>query len=81
MSAIEYNGGDVYEVGDFLKSLQWNAGDVRFSADYVKGRCMKTQLLLRADGTGQLSTTGRGKSASHWLDRLHGKARLQRVDP
>jgi hypothetical protein len=80
-SAIEYDPSDAFGIGDFVRCLQWQSGDLRLSADYLKGCCMKTDVVLRQNGSGKLTTTGRGKSAVLWLDRLKGKKRLQLVDP
>lgn len=54
---------------------------LRFSADYVRGRRMKTEVVLQPDGSGTLSTMGRGKAAILWLERLKGKKRWQVVQP
>lgn len=48
-------------------------------ADYIRGRCMKTAITVRRDGSVTLETRGRGESAPHWIDRLKGKERLQLV--
>jgi hypothetical protein len=53
----------------------------QFSADYVRGRRMKTDVVLRPDGSGTLTTSGRGKAAILWLDRLKGKKTLRVVPP
>lgn len=79
-SVIEYNTGDALEVGDFIRCLSWQSGALRLGTDYLRGRCMKTHVVLQPDGSGKLTTTGRGKSAVHWLERLKGKGRLQIVD-
>jgi hypothetical protein len=80
-SAIDYVEKDEFQVGDLLSCLRWEHGVLRFYADYLRGRRMKTELLFRPDGTGRLRTTGRGKSALVWLDRLKGKKALQIVAP
>ncbi len=78
-SIIEYVENDEFQVGDLVQCLHWEGGVLKFSADYIRGRRMKTVMALRADGTGRLSTTGRGKAASLWLERLKGKKLLQVV--
>jgi len=42
---------------------------------------MKTEVVLQPDGSGTLSTMGRGKAAILWLERLKGKKRWQVVQP
>ncbi len=80
-SAIDYVEGDAFQVGDFIVCLQWENGALRFDTDYVRGRRMKTHVVLRPDGTGTLTTDGRGKAAIRWLERLKGKKSLQLVEP
>jgi hypothetical protein len=80
-SVIEYVEQDEFQVGDLLNCLRWEGGALKFSADYVRGRRMKTEVVLQPDGSGTLSTTGRGKAAILWLERLKGKKSLQVVPP
>jgi hypothetical protein len=80
-SVTEYVEQDEFQVGDLLNCLRWECGALKFSADYVRGRRMKTEVLLQPDGSGTLSTMGRGKAAVLWLERLKGKKRLQVVQP
>ena len=80
-SAIDYVEGDEFQVGDFIVCLQWEDGVLRFDTDYVRGRRMKTHVVLRPNGTGTLTTDGRGKAAIRWLERLKGKKSLQLVEP
>jgi hypothetical protein len=49
------------------------------SRDYVRGRCMKTTIVVRADGTFVLDTVNRGEAATRWVARLQGKKLLQAV--
>ena len=80
-SVIEYAEKDEFQVGDLIECLHWDNGALRFHADYIRGRRMKTDLVLRPDGTGRLTTTGRGKAALIWLERLKGKKQLHIVAP
>ena len=81
MSIIDYVEQDEFQVDDFINCLHWEDGSLKFSADYVRGRRMKTDVVLRPDGSGRLTTTGRGKAAIFWLERLKGKKSLQVVPP
>lgn len=76
-SHIDYVEDDEFDVGDFIGCLQWEGGALKFEADYLRGRRMKTHVILRPDGSGRLTTTGRGKAPILWLERLKGKKLLQ----
>ena len=78
-SVIEYVKNDEFQVGDLINCLRWEGGVLKFRADYVRGRRMKTDVVLRPDGSGRLTTTGRGKAPILWLERLKGKKTLQVV--
>jgi hypothetical protein len=80
-SVIEYVERDEFQVGDFIKCLHWEDGALKFSADYLRGRRMKTDVVLWPDGSGRLTTTGRGKAAILWLERLKGRKSLRVVHP
>jgi hypothetical protein len=34
-------------VGDLIQCLRWEGGALKFSADYIRGRRMKTDVVLR----------------------------------
>ncbi len=80
MSEAEFREKDEFRVADLLKCLSFARGELHFSADYLRGRRMKTNIVVRADGTVTLTTLGRGKSALRWLDRLQGKTTMRVVD-
>lgn len=77
-SDIEYVEGDEFRVADFFECLRYVRGELRFCADYLRGRCLKTDIAIRPNGSVILTTRGRGESALRWLDKLKGK-RLLRV--
>ena len=80
LSVLEYVESDEFEVGDFVSCLHWEGGALKLSADYVRGRRMKTDVVLRSVGSGTLTTTGRGKAAVLWLERLKGRTPLRLVE-
>lgn len=80
-SHIDYIEDDEFDVGDFIGRLRWEGGALIFDADYVRGRRVKTRIVLRPDGSGRLTTTGRGKAPILWLERLKGKKLLRIVPP
>jgi len=76
-SEMHYREQDEFGVGDFLNCLSYAVGgQLRFDADYVRGRRMKTRVVVSPDGAVVIDTQGRGKSAEHWLARLQGGQRL-----
>jgi len=79
-STIDYIENDDFQIADLVPCLRWTLrGDLRFDADYVRGRRMKTEIVLRKDGTGRITTTGRGKGPLFWIDRIKGKKKLALV--
>jgi len=56
-----------------IDELEYQPGELRFSADYIRGRCMKTDVTVRPDGTATLHTRCRGEAATRWVARLKGK--------
>ena len=80
MSETEFREYDEFGVADFIKCLEFVRGELHFRADYVRGRRMKTDLVVRPNGLVTVRTLGRGKSALRWLDRMKGKKAMQVVD-
>ena len=78
-SILHYIEQDEFQVGDLIQCLHWQDGVLKFSADYLRGRRMKTDVMLRPDGSGKLSTAGRGKAPLMWLERLQGKKKFRVV--
>jgi hypothetical protein len=78
-SEIEFADKDDWYVGDMLKHLRYEHGELHFYADYVRGRMMKTTVTVRPDGTFRLETVNRGQAATRWISRLQGKKLLSLV--
>lgn len=78
-----------FEYYDFFASLTpqspggWSRVDLLSDAgrDDIRGRRIKTRIVVRSNGTVTLETIGRGKAALRWLDQLKGKKLIQLVDP
>jgi hypothetical protein len=64
---------DEFTVSDFFECLSFGHEGLHLRTDYVHGRCMKTDITVRPDGTVTLETWDRGQTALRWLDRLQGK--------
>lgn len=79
LSEGEYRERDELKVSDFLDGLRFVRGALRFDADYIRGRRIKTRITVRPDGIVTLETAGRGKSALRWLERLQGTKLMQVV--
>ena len=77
MSLQEYEEKDQFRVSDLFEGLRYENGELRYYGDYVRGRRMKTGIVVRANGTVRLETLGRGKAALGWLARLQGKKLME----
>lgn len=78
-SVIEYQENDQLRLADFIEHLCFVRGELHFDADYIRGRRLKTCIVVRSNGTVTLETTGRGKSALRWLERIRGKKLMHLV--
>lgn len=79
-SAMDYQQEDQLSVADFFDGLTYCRDGLRFHADYVRGRSLKTEVVVSSDGTVSVNTWGRGESLLRWLDRMKGKKHLQPID-
>lgn len=75
-SGMDFTEKDEFTVGDLFDCLRFVDGELRFMSDYLRGRCMKTDITVRKDGLLTLHTRLRGQAALRWLDRLQGKKTL-----
>ena len=72
-SVIEYQEQDVWSLEDFHRHLSFIYGKLRFEADYVRGRLIKTVVEISKDGTILIKTINRADLASQWVEYLLGK--------
>jgi hypothetical protein len=79
-SELEYAEADEFRVTDLLAGLKFRNGELHLDTDYVRGRRMKTRVVVRPDGTGMLETIGRGKAALRWIARLKGEKPIRALD-
>lgn len=75
-----FDDDDQWTAADMLAGLTFPRGRLRWRADYVRGRCIKTTVEVNRDGTVLIETVARGEAALRWLDRLEGKKYLQAVE-
>ncbi len=79
ISEMDFLTKDNFTVSDFFECLTYGQNGLHLRADYIRGRCMKTDITIRTDGTVTLTTWGRGQSALRWLDKLQGKTLMDVV--
>lgn len=73
LSLPEYEEKDRFRVWDLFEGLRYERGELHYHGDYIRGRRIKTSVVVRPDGTIRLETVGRGKAAARWVARLQGK--------
>ena len=79
VSEMHYNEKIDWSATDLLRCLSYVHGELRFDADYVRGRRMKTIIYIKSDGTLILETSGRGQAATRWISRIQGKKVLSLI--
>jgi hypothetical protein len=79
ISEINFIAGEDWNIDYFMNGLEFKNKRLCFSADYVSGRLMKTDIDFESGGRVTLVTRNRGKSADRWLKNLEGKKHIQRV--
>jgi hypothetical protein len=75
-SEVEFVPDEEYNLGYFVNGLEFRRQCICFSADYVSGRLMKTDIEFEAGGRVTLSTRNRGRGADRWLTHLQGKRHI-----
>ena len=78
-SDIDFQEQDTWSAADMQRRLRYENGRLSFESDYVRGRMMKTDVMLFPDGRFTLTTTNRGEAATRWVTRLQGKKVLAAV--
>ncbi len=79
VSEMDFNTTDEWNSGDMLRHFHFDQGELHFYADYVRGRCMKTDVVVRRDGSFRIETINRGEAATRWIGRLQGRKFLAPV--
>ena len=80
VSGPEFDPEDDWGIEDMLRHLLFDGGELRFCADCVRGRIMKTTINVRPDGTFRLCTIRRGEAATRWIEKLQRKKGLRLVE-
>jgi len=79
-SHVEYVEKDSFGLGDLLTHMRYANGALQLSTDYLRGRMMKTDVTIHADGKVAITTRNRGEAASRWVMRLRGRRVLRPID-
>ena len=75
-SEVEFVPDEEWNLGYFVNGLEFRCQCICFSADYVSGRHMKTDIEFEAGGQVTLTTSNRGRGADRWLTHLQGKPHI-----
>jgi hypothetical protein len=76
ISGIDFKEKDIWSMEDFLLHLSFSQGRLKFYADYVRGRLIKTSIEVHRDGAIAMETVNRADLASQWVDYLQGKRHI-----
>ncbi len=74
-----YEDKDQFNVADLLAAFRFDSGCLSVSVDYLRGRCVKTDITPDRDGRLVLATRTRGEAATRWFRTLKGERTLQAV--
>jgi hypothetical protein len=75
----DFTPDEEYNLGYFLEGLRFEHGFLSHDADYVSGRCVKTDITYEPGGKVTISTRNRGRGADRWLLHLQGTKHIQAV--
>ena len=59
-----FEDDDQLTIADLLEGFEYRAGVLRFYADCIRGRCLKTTVQIHLDGRIALETVNRGQAAT-----------------
>ena len=79
VSGMDYVEDDEWTLADLATRLHLERGELVFDADYVRGRTMKTRIVIGSNGRFTIETRNRHEIALRWLDRLQGKKHIRLV--
>lgn len=75
-----FEDDDEFTAADMLRHMRFERGTLKMYVDYLRGRCVKTDVEVSSDGRVTVRTVNRGQAATRWVDRLKGKKFLQAVE-
>jgi len=76
-SDIDYIERDEWTLDDLCGHLRFWKGALCLDTDYVRGRMMKTRMMIWPTGVAEIETTNRHQMASRWIATLKGKKHLR----
>ncbi len=79
ISEMDFEEVDEFSMADLVDHLRYERSKLRFSSDYIRGRCMKTDVTVGPDGSATIETRNRGESATRWVQLLKGRKHLKAV--
>jgi len=79
-SAEYFIPDEKWTIGYFIQGLGFVQQRLYYSADYVSGRLMKTDIGFKSGGEVTLTTRNRGRGAERWLTHLQGKKHIKPVN-
>jgi len=78
-SELQYNPEDYWQMTYFVEGLEFTGKSLRYSADYLAGKMINTDIEFTHEGELTIETRRRGKVIDNWLDQLLGKPKLRRI--
>jgi hypothetical protein len=79
-SEIDFFARDEWRFADLLSRLRLERGALVFDADYVRGRMMKTMIVVEPTGKLVVETRNRHEMALRWLNAIKGKKHLRLLE-
>ncbi len=68
-----FDPNDQLRAEDVLRHLRYRRGELSVYLDYLRGRMIKTTVVVRPDGRFTIDTVNRGEAATRWLEMLQGR--------
>ena len=79
-SENQFTPDEEWNLDYFVQGLEFRFKSLCFSADYVSGRMMKTDITFESGDRVTIETRNRGRGADRWLTHLQGKRHIQPVE-
>ncbi|MFT5421545.1 MAG: hypothetical protein ACI9D5_002302 [Candidatus Endobugula sp.] len=79
VSEIDYKEVDYFTLENLIQSVSFTNGSLNFYCDYLRGRLVKTSIVVNQDGRVDIGTICRGNALKVWLQKLQGKKILHEV--
>lgn len=80
-SELYYEEKDSFTAADLLRHVSFRNGALHMYVDYLRGRMLKSDVTIHADGRILIQTVNRDLGPDRWLRRLQGKSHIRLVPP